>query len=72
MKSKLNLKKLAMSEFKFDIPNSKHKFVILAENKEKAKERYDAHFGIKDDNQIKLLIFVAESSGSINLLLQSL
>jgi len=50
MKSKLNLKKLAMSEFKFDIPNSKHKFVILAENKEKAKERYDAHFGIKDDN----------------------
>jgi len=45
-----NLKQLAMSEFKFDIPNSEHKFVVLAENEIVAKERFDIHFGIKDEN----------------------
>jgi len=50
MKSRLNLKQLAMSEFKFDIPNSEHKFVVLAENEIVAQERYNEHFGIKDDN----------------------
>lgn len=39
-----------MTEFKLDIPNCKHKFVVVAENEEVAQERYNEHFGIRDEN----------------------
>ena len=39
-----------MTEFKYDVKGTKHKIVIVAEDEEKANERFELLFGKIDDN----------------------
>lgn len=56
-----------MIEYPFDLPNSKYKVIVKAETEEKAKERFNVLFGIINDNQIIIIIFVIIASADANL-----